>query len=303
FLFYKITVNRELDELTAHTNALIETLNDNPDVSKKELLRAYLPNDGMIRVIQKDSKPLHQLTKKKIYTELDGVYTTSEIKQINTTLAPENIAIVAKPMIWENGEIVTLQLSKHLVALHEDMRTLFYVLVVASLLMLIPTMIVGKILSQFLLQPIQELISAMKENIKTRNWTKIALKNRSRDELYEMEETFNQMIDHLEENFQKQERFVSDASHELRTPISIIKSYAQLLERRGKDHPQLFSEAIGAIDSETERMQKLIDQMLLLAKSKAEIHFEKLDFVRLCEETVKHLQEAYKREMIFQSEA
>lgn len=303
FLFYKITVNRELDELTAHTNALIETLNDNPDVSKKELLSAYLPNDGMIRVIQKDSKPLHQLTKKKIYTELDGVYTTSEIKQINTTLAPENIAIVAKPMIWENGEIVTLQLSKHLVALHEDMRTLFYVLVVASLLMLIPTMIAGKILSQFLLRPIQELISAMKENIKTRNWKKIALKNRSRDELYEMEETFNQMIDHLEENFQKQERFVSDASHELRTPISIIKSYAQLLERRGKDHPQLFSEAIEAIDSETERMQKLIDQMLLLAKSKAEIHFEKLDFVRLCEETVKHLQEAYKREMIFQSEA
>src|SRR5699024_8977111 len=166
FLFYRITVNRELDELTAHTNALIETLNDNADVSKKELLRAYLPNDGMIRVIQKDSKPLHQLTKKKIYTELDGVYTTSEIKQINTTLAPENIAIVAKPMIWENGEIVTLQLSKHLVALHEDMRTLFYVLVVASLLMLIPTMIAGKILSQFLLRPIQELISAMKENIK-----------------------------------------------------------------------------------------------------------------------------------------
>src|SRR5699024_6625147 len=91
FLFYKIMVNRKLDELTAHTNALIETLNDNPDVSKKELLRAYLPNDGMIRVIQKDSKPLHQLTKKKIYTELDGLYTTSEIKQINTTLAPENI--------------------------------------------------------------------------------------------------------------------------------------------------------------------------------------------------------------------
>src|SRR5699024_11661648 len=69
------------------------------------------------------------------------------------------------------------------------------VLVVASLLMLIPTMIAGKILSQFLLRPIQELISAMKENIKTRNWKKIALKNRSRDELYEMEETFNQMID------------------------------------------------------------------------------------------------------------
>src|SRR5699024_589354 len=118
-----------------------------------------------------------------------------------------------------------------------------------------------------------------------------------------MEETFNQMIDHLEENFQKQERFVSDASHELRTPISIIKSYAQLLERRGKDHPQLFSVAIEAIDSETERMQKLMDQMLLLAKSKAEIHFEKLDFVRLCEESVKHLQDAYKREMIIQSEA
>src|SRR5699024_7588277 len=91
---------------------------------------------------------------------------------------------------------------------------------------------------------------------------KINVDNRTRDELYDMEKTFNEMIDQLKESFDKQEVFVSDASHELKTPIAIIKSYAQLMKRQGKERPEVVEESIEAIDTEADRMQKLLKQLL-----------------------------------------
>ena len=107
----------------------------------------------------------------------------------------------------------------------------------------------------------------MKVNMKEENWQTIDVQNKSKDELYEMEKTFNELISHLKESFIRQEQFVSDASHELKTPISIIKSYAELLKRRGKTHPELMGESLEAIESESERMQLLVNQLLDLAKN------------------------------------
>ncbi|MDY0410440.1 sensor histidine kinase [Paracerasibacillus soli] len=114
-----------------------------------------------------------------------------------------------------------------------------------------------------------------------------------------MEETFNEMIDYLEENFERQEIFVSDASHELKTPISIVKSYAQLLRRRGVENKEIFTEAVGAIESEADRMQKLVEQMLLLAKSEVEFEKEKFNLLGLCQMAIKRFTGAYHREIIF----
>src|SRR5699024_4189534 len=119
--------------------------------------------------------------------------------------------------------------------------------------------------------------------------------NRSKDELYEIEKTFNDMMNHLKDSFQKQEIFVSNASHELKTPISIIKSYAQLLQRRGKTHPEVFDESVYAIDSEADRMEQLVHQMLLLAKNRENVILEKIDFTNLCKKTVMKFKSAYNR--------
>jgi len=52
------------------------------------------------------------------------------------------------------------------------------------------------------------------------------------------------MIGLLEENYKKQEEFVSNASHELRTPLTVISSYADLMQRRGAQEPELQEEAL-----------------------------------------------------------
>ena len=81
-----------------------------------------------------------------------------------------------------------------------------------------------------------------------------------------LEDAVNDLLDRMQAAYSQQTRFVSDASHELRTPIAVLKGYADLLERWGKDDPQVRDEAISAIQTEAERMSRLVEQLLFLAR-------------------------------------
>lgn len=70
----------------------------------------------------------------------------------------------------------------------------------------------------------------------------------------------------MRDSYRQQARFVSDASHELRTPISVIQGYANMLDRWGKDDEEVLEESIAAIKSESENMKNLVEQLLFLAR-------------------------------------
>ena len=304
FLFYKISADNELDQLSDQTNAIVEAVHSNPDIPKNQLLHPFVPANGLIRIIDESGNDLiPTLTKRLVFQELPSTYSVQETQDVTKDLKGSHIAVITKPIIWENGEVVTLQVANYLITLEETMRTLLYVLVAASIIMLLPSIIAGNILSTFILRPIKELIHTMRENTKQEQWKTIDLKDRSKDELYEMENTFNEMIAHLKENFQKQEIFVSDASHELKTPISIIKSYAELLKRRGKSHPEVFDESVNAIDTEADRMQQLVNQMLDLAKNKQTASKVQLNFTNLTKKIVQTFQAAYNRDIFFHTDS
>lgn len=72
------------------------------------------------------------------------------------------------------------------------------------------------------------------KNISSQNLNLRLNVSESSDELVEIALTFNRMMDRIESAYQRQNQFVSDASHELRTPIAIIQGHARMLERWGK---------------------------------------------------------------------
>lgn len=82
----------------------------------------------------------------------------------------------------------------------------------------------------------------------------------------QLADTINAMIGRLEKAVRRQTIFISDASHEMRTPISVIKGYADLIDRWGKSDPQVLQESIEAIKMETEHMNSLIKSLLVLAR-------------------------------------
>jgi len=85
-------------------------------------------------------------------------------------------------------------------------------------------------------------------------------------ELKTLAQSINSMLERLDQSYRSQARFVSDASHELRTPIAVIQGYANLLNRWGKDDPETMEEAINAICAEADAMQELVEQLLFLAR-------------------------------------
>jgi len=95
--------------------------------------------------------------------------------------------------------------------------------------------------------------------------TRIALES-SQKELTGLAEAINSMLDRINESYNSQVRFVSDASHELRTPIAVIQGYANLLDRWGKNDEKALQESIEAIKSESQNMKDLVEQLLFLAR-------------------------------------
>ncbi len=86
-------------------------------------------------------------------------------------------------------------------------------------------------------------------------------------ELKDLCVTFNGMLDRLQRIYLKQKGFISDASHELRTPISVIAGYANMLKRWGKSDEKILNESIGAILSETGNMKNLVEALLFLIRN------------------------------------
>lgn len=88
-------------------------------------------------------------------------------------------------------------------------------------------------------------------------------------DLASVEVALNNLLRQMQEAKLQQMRFVSDASHELRTPISVIQGYVGMLDRWGKNDPAVLDESIGALKEESAHMQELVEQLLFLARGDA----------------------------------
>jgi signal transduction histidine kinase len=106
-----------------------------------------------------------------------------------------------------------------------------------------------------------------------------------RDELGRLATTFNEMLESVESSYHAQQRFVSDASHELRAPLTAIKGNLELLNRHKSMPEAERDEALSEMTRETERLTRLVADLLALARADAGVplkrRFIDLDVVAL----------------------
>ncbi len=147
----------------------------------------------------------------------------------------------------------------------EEMRRLIITSAILVAVFIALGAVIGGLSSQYMVSPVRKITKRMSE-ISEDNMSARLDPVDSQDELMELTDRINSTFDSLQQAFERQENFVSDASHELKTPLAVIAGYANLLRRWGKDDPKILDEAVEAISRESENMKRIVDQLLWLAK-------------------------------------
>jgi two-component system, OmpR family, sensor kinase len=123
-----------------------------------------------------------------------------------------------------------------------------------------------------------------------------------RDELGDLVRTVNAMLDRVETGVAAQRRFVDDAGHELRTPITIVRGHLEVLDPRDPDD---VTATVALVDDELERMNRLVSDLLLLARSEQPtfVHPEAVDVGELTEDVFGKVARLGDREWVLETVA
>lgn len=212
-----------------------------------------------------------------IDSELDFYGSISETAKRAIASIPDGR--ISYRVIWDDNTIMLKNMENYLYLLA---RLMIAILIVEGIFLLLQIMF-GTARNRRILKPLNEIAEATTrlsdiafDEEKFHNLedaiSKISPESSNEkihigdSELQGLEDAINNLLDRMRESYREQARFVSDASHELRTPISVIQGYANMLDRWGKEDEEVLEESIVAIKSESENMKNLVEQLLFLAR-------------------------------------
>ena len=173
--------------------------------------------------------------------------------------------LLARP-ITVKGEQRVLIVGSSLDSYEHTREKLALSLLVASPLMIAALAGSGWLLAGAALRPVRRMTEQTEEISVTELDRRLAVPE-SHDEIAHLAETINELLDRVERAVRHERRFVDDASHELRTPISILRGELELALARPGDHEEVVASLESALD-ETLRLGRLADDLLVLARSR-----------------------------------
>ncbi|HWP98683.1 MAG TPA: histidine kinase dimerization/phospho-acceptor domain-containing protein, partial [Syntrophomonadaceae bacterium] len=228
-----------------------------------------------------------------VYTTAEGIpggSFTNRTRLSSTSSLDTNLGYLyfETPVNLNNG-IRKIEAAKNLSEEKIYLTGLVISTAIAFFLAIIIMIIIGARTSRRMLRPINTMTRTARSISAGELNTRLDVVD-SHDELKELALTFNEMLDRIQTSFEKQEVFVSDASHELRTPISVIQGYANLLQRWGKEDRAVLQESIDAIKGESDYMKELVEKLLFLAsadKKKQRLETAPFALNELAEEVLK----------------
>ncbi|CAH0304732.1 Signal transduction histidine-protein kinase ArlS [Peribacillus sp. Bi96] len=302
--FFWISVEREQDLLEDQASLIEENIVTKDLISgDPDLLEPYTPDDGMVRIFDTDGKLVKSFTDEE---DLEGL----KVQSVNekgfdlTEVDGDYMLTYRHPYPEEGKKLGMIEVTQPQDTLLDHLSTLSLVLGGASLFVILLSILAGKWLANQILKPISIMSGTMMDIEKSGEFKRIPLSDQSKDELQVMGASFNMMIERLERNYNQQQQFLSDASHELKTPITVIESYSSLLKRWGMKDAAIQEEAVEAIHHEAIRMKQLTEH-LLRAASQAEPTVdleEKIELISFCEQIAQTFRRTGKREIKIQSE-
>ena len=152
------------------------------------------------------------------------------------------------------------------------LRQLKRIFFVSLVLGMVISLLAGHFFSSQLLKPVAQIISEVNE-ISSHNLSKRIKAGASQDELSQLANTFNDLLDRLQEYFTAQRRFISNASHELSTPLTSISSQLEVTMQRQRSTKE-YQEVVQSVYEDVVQMRQLTKSLLEIAKTGSEESIE-----------------------------
>ncbi|MBA4416698.1 MAG: hypothetical protein C0392_02130 [Syntrophus sp. (in: bacteria)] len=175
------------------------------------------------------------------------------------------LRIITMP-IMDNKKVTSIvQVGSSLEDFDETMTKLLIILIIGIPASLSATVMVGYFMAKKALRPVDQIRKAAIK-ISSRNLDERIDIGGRRDELARLAETFNDMIRRLKDAFQRVNQFSIDVSHELKTPLTILKGETEVALRKDREKDDYKKILVSSLE-EVDRMTRIIDDLMLLSKS------------------------------------
>ncbi|HKS42698.1 MAG TPA: heavy metal sensor histidine kinase [Blastocatellia bacterium] len=191
----------------------------------------------------------------------------------------EHARIITWPARDEDGEPFFVVVGQSLKDLERAQRQLLILLAVSNPIALLLASLGGLWIANKALRPVDRLTRAA-EHIGRGSLSERVEESRSQDEIGRLARTFNEMISKLEQAFERERRFTADASHELKTPLAVLRGDIEVALRRERSAEE-YKNVLASSLEEIARLTKLTDDLLTLARSDAGEQVLELEPVRL----------------------
>jgi two-component system, OmpR family, sensor histidine kinase ArlS len=301
FFVIRVTTRGELQLLENKVDLVIENL-------KKQGMRGYEDSkllidlynyNEMMRIVTGDVRVVNKVGTDQQLLSIPPqmqAFIQSETRKING----QRVLYLSVPFFDQGHLIGTVEAARRLTVLDSYLQILVGALSVTTIGAIVFAIVGTYWFTSRLTGPIGQMVQTMREIDRSGKLYRVKLNGREESvELQQMVRAFNQMIDRLDRTIEHQKHFVADASHELKTPLTVISSYADMMKRWGRDNVEVRDEAIEAISREAERLQNLIRSMLTLAEAEQDdwLNVTRFDVVSVVRELSEVLGKTFQRDI------
>ena len=185
--------------------------------------------------------------------------------ETNRSIGNTPLRIITFPVVENNHVTKIVQIASSLEEVEDVLNKLFLILIITVPLALLVASLGGQFLAHKALKPVDDITQTARM-ITSQNLNQRIIPPKVKDEISRLIETFNEMISRLDQSFRQIKQFSSDASHELKTPLTILKGEVEVTlrkERTSQEYQQILKSNLEEIN----RMSQIVEDLLLLSKA------------------------------------
>ena len=278
FNSYIINVIKENEEalLSLPTSSRLDFISEKiyPNIKDNTLISykisdnygdVYLSSEGVDELLNQDNFSEYNIDIFKVHIDNPADQTEDNVDVDSFRYNKNEYYYLGSSYLVSDDYTIYIQVVKNLNDSFVYMTALFSIQIAISIVCLAIIIFIGIYGTKRSLKPLIEIAETAK-NITENNLNTRIKETGNDDELDQLIKSLNQMIGQLESAFDAQKQFVSDASHELRIPLTVIQGYSDILSSWGKENPQLLEESVDSINEEIQNMKKLVEELLLITR-------------------------------------